>query len=317
MMLAQYARQQIPKGQAHRVPCQFFEFTRDNLPNRILKATLRQVTQTIPEVRVPEARRALRAQADTIAPHFHAISPQTIRREDFAGLRLGGPLRHYRGILEKCRAMLGRTYLSTDLGPHVQSAFLWDMSLLFQEAVRGLLLRCAGATVDTSRGRAELRDGNDEVVSRSPVDPDYVVRIGPSTALLDAKYKQTGAADVAAAQSLNAEVADVRTLAIRRQDVYQLLAYGRHNRHPSDRLALVYPVTLLPRAAAPRSLPGDRIRRAGHGAVHRHRRVRYGQHSFLRRSGHRPARRPLARGPAAMVRVPGLSGTQFDRGGSA
>ena len=241
LLLSQYARRHLPRAQAQRVPCQFFEFTRDNLANRILKHTLRRVAQMIPEVRIPEARRALRAQSETISPYFSAVGDQDVRRDDFNRLRLRGPLRHYQPIIEKSRAMLQRTYLSTELGTHVQSAFLWDMSLLFQEAIRGVLGR-AGLVLDRKRGTARFCRANGQPIAISRVDPDYVLRIGSNTTVLDAKYKETGVAP--GDESFTTEVLPSQRIRVRRSDIYQLIAYSRHAQHRTGRVALIYPVVL-------------------------------------------------------------------------
>jgi 5-methylcytosine-specific restriction enzyme subunit McrC len=244
VLLSEYVRQQLPRAQPHRVPCQFFEFTRDNLANRVLKATLRAVTQMIPEVRVPEARIALRAQAETISPFLSAVGDQEIRRDDFNRLRLRGPLRHYQRMVEKCRAMLDRAYMSTELGRHVQSAFLWDMGVLFQEAVRGLLIRESPAFLSRTRGDAQLRNTANVVVASSKVDPDFVLRQGPSLAILDAKYKDTRVGEGSEDEILVADALPAEAIRIKRSDIYQLIAYGRHDAHRATRLGLVYPVTL-------------------------------------------------------------------------
>ena len=41
--MSEYLQRYVTSGQSHRAPCQFFEFTRDNLANQILKRSLREL----------------------------------------------------------------------------------------------------------------------------------------------------------------------------------------------------------------------------------------------------------------------------------
>lgn len=138
---------------------------------------------------------------------------------------------------------------------HAQRAFLWDASLLFQEALRGVLGSWEGATLDSSRGRASLVDGNGHRRYSSKVDPDYVLRSSQGTLVLGAKWKNVivGAASTPTGDEDGAEIAVGRGTRIRisRSDIYQAVSYAQHERYAPCETGLVYPIALGERDALP------------------------------------------------------------------
>ena len=59
LLMSDYLQRYVTSGQSHRAPCQFFEFTRDNLANQILKRSLRELRRLATLLPLPSARREL------------------------------------------------------------------------------------------------------------------------------------------------------------------------------------------------------------------------------------------------------------------
>ncbi len=150
-------------------------------------------------------------------------------------------MRHYSPIIAKTQAIINGLFVSDERGPHTQDAFLWDASKLFQEAVRGALSAWSGGVLVKARPSAHLLDNQGLIVKRSPVDPDYVLDVGATRLLLDAKYKEV---DKPSAQGDVEFALGGRKVRIGRTDVYQAVSYGRHDQWRPAVVGLIYPVTL-------------------------------------------------------------------------
>lgn len=130
-------------------------------------------------------------------------------------------------MIAKSRAMLEGFYLSEDVGPHAQDAFLWDMSVLFEEALRGVLASWSGGQLDARRWSAYVVDPFGARLSRSTVKPDYVMTTATGRLVLDAKYKDV----LRRGDHDEADIEVARThLRIGRADIYQAISYSRHER---------------------------------------------------------------------------------------
>ncbi|WP_448236157.1 5-methylcytosine restriction system specificity protein McrC [Microbacterium paulum] len=80
----------------------------------------------------------------------------------------------------------------------------------------------------------------------TPVKPDYVFRRSDGFSLvLDAKYKNVLPSS-SAERDETIELAPARghRVRVRRSDIYQAVAYGRHSGLRTDRVVLLYPVAL-------------------------------------------------------------------------
>ena len=70
----------------------------------------------------------LPAWADRLLPYLGAVSDRNIHDADINRLRLCGSMRHYaHRSSPSARALLGRLYMTTDLGSHIQDAFFWNI----------------------------------------------------------------------------------------------------------------------------------------------------------------------------------------------
>ncbi|MBW3537312.1 MAG: McrC family protein [Actinobacteria bacterium] len=258
ILMTEYVRRHVAGGRPHHVPCEYLEATRDTLPNQILRRALHEVAGLIPTLSVPAARRHLQAAVGRVEPYLSGVRNHAVAPGDFKRVRLGRSQRHYEPILRKSEAILSGFFFSHHFGAHAQRAFLWDASLLFQEALRGVLGSWEGATLDSSRGRASLVDGNGHRRYSSKVDPDYVLRSSQGTLVLDAKWKNVivGAAPPPTEDEDSAEVTVGRGTRIRisRSDIYQAVSYAQHERYAPCETGLVYPIALGDGDALPRPM---------------------------------------------------------------
>ncbi len=248
LLVGDYVTEYLSSGQAHRVPCQISDLTPNNLANQILKAALRQVARLSTRLPVRHAVRALQHRVDRLLPAFNGVADRKILPSDYNRLQLRGALRHYGPMIAKSRAMIEGLYLSEELGPHVQDAFLWDMSVLFEQALRGVLDTWSLGRLDRKRALAYVVDPDGTRLSSSRVNPDYVITTTAGRLVFDAKYKDAlrgGGLD-----SAQIEVARTR-LRIGRADVYQAVSYGRHEGYAPATVGLVYPVALEDGQALP------------------------------------------------------------------
>jgi 5-methylcytosine-specific restriction enzyme subunit McrC len=251
LLIGEYAGRFVASGQAHRAPCQFFDLTPDNLPNQILKAALRHVGRLGARLPLPEARLVIRRRVAHQLPLLAGVGDRTVIPSDYRRLRLRGSLRHYGPIIEKARAMLDGTFISENLGLSDRDAFMWDMSVLYEQALRGVIAAWAEGTLRASHGRVQIVDSGGVRVSTSAVRPDYVIATPEGTLVLDAKYKETRIADPvneAVAAELRVGASRIR---VRQSDVYQAISYGQHHRYRPATVGLVYPVVLRPNEQLP------------------------------------------------------------------
>jgi len=191
LLMSEYLQRYLISGQSHRAPCQFFEFTRDNLANQILKRSLRELRRLATLLPLPAARRELCDWADRLLPFVGAVSDRPIHPADFNRLRLRGSMRHYTPIIGKCRALLAHTYLTTELGAHRQDAFLWSTWRLFERALEGILRTTPGVKLLPRGGQAAIVSPTGMTVRETSVRPDYLLQTLDSRLILDAKYKDT------------------------------------------------------------------------------------------------------------------------------
>jgi 5-methylcytosine-specific restriction enzyme subunit McrC len=257
VLTTEYARRHVAVGEPHRIPCEYLEHSSDTLQNRILRRTLFHVGSLVPLLPVAAARRHLRASIARIEPYLATVSNVPIAPGDFMRLRLGRAQRHYEPMIQKSQAVLSGLLFTNDIGRHAQRAFLWDASLLYQEALRGILATWSWGSLDPKRGQAVLRGVDGRRVRSSKVDPDYVLR-GPNLALvLDAKWKDVLVASRAMADdedSVHVAVAYRTRVKIARSDIYQAISYSQHNRFAPCHVGLVYPVALRHDEMLPRPM---------------------------------------------------------------
>lgn len=256
ILVPRYVQRSLSQGRDHVISCRYAEPTQDTAINQYLKAGLRRAVLLAASVAVPAARTYLQQLGGRALSLFGAVTDVRVTPNDANRLTPTGPLRHYRPLVDLTRAVLGRTYIDQTSGAQLHTAFLWDLNVLFQEALRNILAGWPGAAMTKSRPTAELTTADGARISGHKVDPDYVVQTaGGHVALLDAKYKDTYYQDEQAAvpgEELTAALGKQR-IRLRRPDVYQAVSYSNHDRWRPAQVALVYPV-VLPEVTTP--LPG-------------------------------------------------------------
>ncbi|TPW78390.1 hypothetical protein [Schumannella sp. 10F1B-5-1] len=245
--VARYLDRSASRARPHVIPTRFAESSLDTPTNRYLKAGLRQVAVLARTLPVEGARSALAELTRRALTLFVGVADAPARPGDVNRFNISGPLRHYGPIVRFTTALLEGTYVSTEVGGHVQDAIMWSLNSLYEEALGNVLQAWPGASLLKTRSRATLVDAVGRVNGSTPVKPDYVVRRGDGAQLvLDAKYKDVlPAASVARAEdSVAIAPARGQRVRVRRADIYQAVAYARHSNLRTDRVALIYPVSL-------------------------------------------------------------------------
>ncbi|MFD4993959.1 hypothetical protein ACFWH7_16635 [Cellulosimicrobium cellulans] len=244
-----YIRNSLASARPHVVPCRYTEPSDNTRPNQYLKLGVRRAAALAHLVPNAGARRfllelsrrglALLASVDDVQ-----MTPRHGRR-----LNLAGPLRHYRPITDFTTALLEGTYVGTEVGAHGQQAILWPLNLLYEQSLRNILDGWHGGVLDKRSLRATVVAPNGKRLGSSRVTPDFVLSTDSTALALDAKYKDVRVADELVTE--DSEVVDVAPTArervrLRRSDVYQAVAYGRHDGLRPAVVCLIYPVTLAP-----------------------------------------------------------------------
>ena len=245
ILVGEYVKNHIAMGDAARIPCKLAVRTQDTPNNRILKAGLRYIAALSHALPVAGARRAVLQQVNATLPKFSQVTDVKATPAEIRATSIRGPQRHYSSVLDATLSLLANRFIGDNLGRQVAQAFLWQMPVLFQEAVRGIIAADSSEfTLDTSGpGRARVYDAIGTRRRSSKVDPDLVLRTRYGAyLLLDTKYK--------AALPRDSEVDDVVELEAKRRikigspDIYQAVAYRQHEKWNATRTGLLYPVCL-------------------------------------------------------------------------
>lgn len=256
ILVPRYVQRSLSQARNHVISCRYAEPTQDTPINQYLKAGLRRAVLLSTSVAVPAARTYLHQLGVRALSLFGAVSDVRLTPSDANRLTPAGPLRHYRPLVDLTRAVLGNTYIDQTSGAQLHAAFLWDLNVLFQEALRNIMAAWPGATMTKSRPKAVLLAPDGARISGHKVDPDYVMQTPTGRiALLDAKYKDTYYEDEQV-EAVDDEITmglGRQRIRLRRPDIYQAVSYSNHDRWRPARVALVYPV-VLPDLAA--KLPG-------------------------------------------------------------
>jgi 5-methylcytosine-specific restriction enzyme subunit McrC len=241
LLLEEYVAGGLGEGRPQEVPCEFPTLTRDTPANRAIRATVQLALRRRRALTRPTARAALGRMGRRVLSLFAGVTAERLGSGSFGSLSRSPQPRHYRRVLAHCEAFASGLYMDLQLGAHERNAFLWDMNLLFQEALRGILADWPGAALERDRPRSTISDAAGSYSRRSKVDPDFVLRLPQGKwLLLDAKYKD---AEVPLEQTTEVPVGN-RRLRVSRADVYQAVAYRAHDRYRGAEVGLVFPLAL-------------------------------------------------------------------------
>ncbi len=256
ILISRYVGGHLAVGDAARIPCKVQERTQDTPNNRLLKAGLRYVASISYNLPVPAARNAVLREVNATLPLFAQVSDIRVSPKDVRATSTKGPQRHYAAVLQATIGLLQNRLMGDEVGRDLAtSAFMWRMPILFQEALRGILDSVPGLVLESRMtGTARIYDAAGVRRQSSKVDPDLVLRLGDGrTLLIDTKYKDAlpaGQKPPQASAEITA-VTDRHRIRISRSDIYQAVAYSRHERWPDARAALLYPLVLAPQEDVP------------------------------------------------------------------
>lgn len=207
----------------HRLPVAFDERTRDNAPNRLLKACLQRLSGGV--------------HARSVRQYLFMLDevPESIdwRRDLDMSRRQDRTFQEYAWLLPWTEWLLGGQAPGTGAGPNQLPGLLFSTQTLFENYVATSLKRYLPNEFRVSLQESPhhlLYDANGRATHR--LRPDVVVRRSESLWVLDTKWKLIRG-DEARAGQLSAS------------DLYQLHAYGQRYAAGTERvkLALLYPKT--------------------------------------------------------------------------
>jgi 5-methylcytosine-specific restriction enzyme subunit McrC len=172
--------------------CRFDELTRNDLGNRILKASLRMI------LRYPRVDQDLRSDIELVLHRLREVDDAVLRADSFRRVQLHRNNRVYGFLLQVCRFIYENTFLEADGRAHFRD-FVRDrakMAVLFQQFVFNFLDR-EQSTYTVSSPQLKWHESAGRVstaaflpnmltdvllTSRTPIDNR------PRTVVLDTKY---------------------------------------------------------------------------------------------------------------------------------
>jgi 5-methylcytosine-specific restriction enzyme subunit McrC len=245
--VARYVRGPLASSRPHVIPCNFTEPSHDTEPNQYLKAGVRRAATLAGAIPNAHARRFLLELSRRGLALLASVDDVAVTARQGKLLNLAGPLRHYRPIVAFTSALLEGTYLSTEAGAHSQQAILWPLNSLYEQALRNVLASWPAGQLEKPSLRASVVGTGGEHLGGSRVTPDFVLSTPVARLALDAKYKETRTPDgrlESPETDLDIRAAGNVRIRVRRSDIYQTVAYGRHNGLRPASVGLLYPVVL-------------------------------------------------------------------------
>jgi 5-methylcytosine-specific restriction endonuclease McrBC regulatory subunit McrC len=224
------------RGAAHRVPCQWDEFTADNLDNRILKQAHLALVRATLRLGSLGGATWIYGLFRGIGSYFDEVADMPVSGEDLRRTRLDRLSSHYRRSLRWARLILRGTRCVRAAREAPQ--LLIDANAAFEELARLVVRRAIPrhyilAKAGTHLDETLLLNGPDAIPDIQIMSGDHTVAIG------DAKYKKVlELADVESAPT--SSIDEVLRLRLRADDLYQLYAYQRITQAPVGFLVVPY-----------------------------------------------------------------------------
>lgn len=211
----------------HIIPCDFFEFSLDNLLNRTLKYTCHLMARTVSDF---STARILRSIVDTLDQvTLTPVTVTEIQRIPFTRLN-----QVFQPFIEICRIFLSHSTLTLQASEVESFSLLIPMEKLFEEFIAEVLREDPsfffGMQIPVKAQHYVEEMARDE--DHRPLfwlRPDIVIGSVPFGAIIDTKYKALDPTD--------------RKMGISQADVYQMYAYA--TKTGIDRCMLLYPEVLL------------------------------------------------------------------------
>ena len=211
----------------HIIPCDFFEFSLDNLLNRTLKYTCHLMARTVSDFSTVRILRSIVDSLDQVT--LTPVTVAEIQRIPFTRLN-----QVFQPFIEICRIFLSHSTLTLQASEVESFSLLIPMEKLFEEFIAGVLTEDptfffgAQIPIQPQHYVGEMARDDDQ----RPLfwlRPDIVIGSVPFGAIIDTKYKALDPND--------------RKMGISQADVYQMYAYA--TKTGIDRCMLLYPEVLL------------------------------------------------------------------------
>lgn len=215
-----------------KAQCEFDELSTDTLPNRILKGTLKLLSD------VPELDTKLRRDVRRMLRRLPGISDIHIRDADFAHVNLHANNRYYRFLLCVCELIHGSWLVDERTGKCRFRDFLRDdkrMAAVFQNFVLNFYRRhrpTLRARSEQIEWRASSVDAN-ELALLPRMITDITLDLAETTLIIDTKYY---------GETLSAHYG---TQKVHSENLYQLMTYLTNAGLPESKQVegmLLYPV---------------------------------------------------------------------------
>lgn len=277
-LVSRYLKENYWTGR-ERIPCQYFEWTEDNLPNRILRHAVAVGRRAVGPYGT-DAKTTL-GQLRRCEGHLASAEHVRIQAGDFRRVRpiLKGPFRAYEPIVELAELLITAVDPFDQLGelerqlPAVRAfesgeshdgSLRWDlvdMPALFEEYVRTVTGGTRSNATYSIPVQGELPGALQGLKGKSLELDREPLQVGDRL-VLDAKYMSVGSVANGRAprrdergrihlceyeafdpfsEEIQAEEEEMLRQ-VKNSHLYQVLAYATHRHIEADRAALVYPV---------------------------------------------------------------------------
>ncbi len=224
----------IPNGQANHFRCTYSTFEFDNVVNRIIKCTCKQILNDAS----PKNQKSLRS----ILMKLNEVSDVSCKPVDCNGIRLSKMHQHYRIIISMSKMFLLNKTSTYALDSHESFCFLFPTELLFEGFIGGFMQD----VMREYHGRVKLQQSDMSLIediqyggrslgSAFTMRHDILVQLEGKVFILDTKYK--------AISRFEGNEDAVRSLVnneTKQGDVYQVCEYAR-KRNIND-VYLLYPM---------------------------------------------------------------------------
>lgn len=231
--LKDYLIGKIPNGQTDKFRCTYSNFEFDNIINRIIKYTCKQLMN----VTSKKNQKILR----TILTKLNEISDVPCTPNDCNNIRLSKMHRHYGIIISMSKMFLLNKMTNYSVDANDSFCFMFPTDILFEGFIGGFIkevLRDVGGKVRLQESRMSLVE---KIIFKGETSGatftmrhDILVELNNTVFVLDTKYKEMSRFED------NADYKETISNEVKQGDLYQVLEYAR-KRDIAD-VYLLYPM---------------------------------------------------------------------------
>jgi len=228
-----YMITKIPNGQANKFRCTYSNFEFDNLVNRIIKCTCKQLMK----ITSKKNQKILR----TILTRLNEVSDVQCSPNDCDKIRLSKMHRHYGIIISMSKMFLLNKMSNYSIDTNQSFCFLFPTDILFEGFIGGFLkevLSEVGGRVSLQESRMSLVE---KIIYKGETSGaaftmrhDILVKLNDKVFVLDTKYKEMTRFEN------NPDYKETISSEAKQGDLYQVLEYAR-KRDIND-VYLLYPM---------------------------------------------------------------------------